>query len=101
MTESDPGDFEPETQMDPLFPELGQPGNPEPGESESLMAARDRITESNQARRDERSRILSAARQAAVTFTRPGLGNGPGHGSEVKVVPLEVLEELLGPEDPQ
>jgi hypothetical protein len=62
------------------------------------MDARDRITEANEARRDERARLLAAARQAVVTFTRPGLGNGPEHGQHVKVVPWAVLEELLGEE---
>jgi hypothetical protein len=68
-------------------------------ESESLTAARDRIDESNEARRDERARLLAAVRQAVVTYSRPGLGNGPEHGQHVKVVPWAVLEELLGPED--
>jgi 8-oxo-dGTP pyrophosphatase MutT (NUDIX family) len=49
----------------------------------------------------ERASILAAARQAVVTFTRPGLGNGPEHGPHVKVVPWDVLAELLGEDGPQ
>jgi hypothetical protein len=67
-------------------------------EERKLSAAGE--SESNEARRDERARILAAARQAVVTFTRPGLGNGPEHGQHVKVVPWAVLEELLGEEKP-
>jgi hypothetical protein len=54
----------------------------------------------NEARRDERSRLLAAVRQAVVTYSRPGLGNGPEHGEHVKVVLWSVLEELLGEEKP-
>jgi hypothetical protein len=106
MTESDPGDFEPETQMDPLFPELGQLGNPGDGESESLMAARDRITEAVRAER-ERIRQL-AIKHNAICSREPhtGIGattTGNAHvwtpGSELP--PIILFADLLGPEDPQ
>ncbi len=82
--------FPPE-QMDPLFPELGQPGNPGDGESESLMAARDRITEVNEAVRAERERIRQLALAEAARGAKSGLDR----------LALRAFADLLGPEDPK
>lgn len=44
---------------------------------------------------DERTRIAKGAQEMATTLTRPGLGNGPAHGEQVRVVRLDDLLDLL------
>lgn len=46
--------------------------------------------------RAERARIAEAAAEMATTLTRPGMGHGPGHGEQVRVVRLDELLDLLG-----
>lgn len=45
--------------------------------------------------RAERLRIARAAADMATTLTRPGLGNGPAHSEQVRVVRLDDLLDLI------
>jgi hypothetical protein len=81
------------TQWQVILDQLeGAAGAMSPPESDPLEAAY------QEGIRAHRERILRGARQAVVSYSRPGLGNGPEHGQHVKVVPWVVLEELLGEE---
>lgn len=45
--------------------------------------------------RAERERIAKGATEMATTLTRPGMGNGPLHGEQVRVIPLDDLLDLI------
>lgn len=44
---------------------------------------------------DERARIAKGAQEMATTLARPGMGHGPAHGEQVRVVRLDELLDLI------
>jgi hypothetical protein len=84
-----------------------EPVTDEPGESGVWTAARDRIDESNQARRDERERIRQLAIKHQATYrpedpTMPEWTGNPDSGTKPGPDPLgDSFADLLGPGDPQ
>jgi hypothetical protein len=92
-----------------VFAQTYEPVTDDPGESGAWVAARDRITEVNEARRDERERIRQLAiKHNAICPREPHTGIGVTTAGNAHVwmpgsdlPPIILFADLLGPKDPQ
>jgi hypothetical protein len=75
--------------------EVAEPVTDDTGESEVWTAARDRITEVNEAIRGERARIRQLANKVRASYLHPTHLNSLGEHERAS------FADLLGPEDPQ